>query len=82
MQGRSSARATACLIALLASFLVAGRRPPNELPAVGSQLFLGPKTNPIALSNDGSVVYALNSAAGILSVRSASAPYTMSANIV
>ena len=81
MQGRSSARATACLIALLASFLVAGRRPPNELPAVGSQLFLGPKTNPIALSNDGSVVYALNSAAGTLTVRSASAPYTFLAQI-
>jgi DNA-binding beta-propeller fold protein YncE len=81
MQTRPSARVTACLIAVLATFLVAGRRPPNVLPATGSQLFLGPKTNPIALSNDGTVVYALNSSAGTLSVRSAAAPYTRYADI-
>ena len=81
MQSRPSARVTVCLIACLATFLVAGRRPANQLPAVGSQLFLGPKANPIALSNDGTVVYALNSSAGTLTIRSAVAPYTLYANI-
>jgi hypothetical protein len=82
MQARSSARVSVCLIALLASFLVAGRRPPtNDLPGSGSQLFLGPKTNPIALSADGTLVYAVNSPAGTLTVRGASSPWPKLADI-
>ena len=81
MQARPSARATACLLALLSVFLIAGRRPTNVLPATGSQLFLGPKANPIALSNDGTLVYALNSSAGTLTIRSAAAPYTKFADV-
>jgi DNA-binding beta-propeller fold protein YncE len=70
-------RRAALALALAAALLVAGRtRPPqNDLPGSGSQLFLGPRVNPVALSGDGSRVYAVNSAAGTLSIVSADPPY-------
>jgi DNA-binding beta-propeller fold protein YncE len=79
----SRSPALACGLALCALLLVAGRtRPPvNDLPGRGSQLFLGPQANPVALSGDGSVVYALNTSAGTLSIRSAAAPYGLIAEI-
>ena len=79
----SRSRPLACGLALAALLLVAGRtRPPvNDLPGRGSQLFLSPQANPVALSGDGSVVYALNTSAGTLSIRSALAPYALIAEL-
>jgi hypothetical protein len=44
-------------------------------PAVGSQLFTSPQTNPVALSCDGSVVYVANTTSGTLSFVRAAAPH-------
>jgi hypothetical protein len=76
-------RALASGLACAALLLVAGRvRPPvNDLPGRGSQLFLSPQANPVGLSGDGSVVYALNTSAGTLSIRSTTAPYGLIAEV-
>ncbi len=59
----------------------ARRRPPNLRPAVGSQLFTSPQTNPVALSCDGSLVYVANTTSGTLSLVNANAPYVTLAEI-
>ena len=74
--------ATVLALLLTASVLVAGRRPPvNDVPGSGSQLFLGPQANPVALSGDGAVVYAVNSSGGTLTMLSSTAPYTKLAEV-
>lgn len=74
-------RLTGVVLACSVLLLATGCPPENEQPARGKQLFLGPHANPVALSGDGSVVYAVNSPAGTLDVRLATPPFTSLATI-
>jgi YVTN family beta-propeller protein len=78
------ARLAAAAVVILASGLlgaVCQPGPLNDRPGIGTQLFLGPKSNPVALSGDGALVYALNSPAGTLSVLDAHPPFAVRATI-
>lgn len=47
----------------------------NPRPAPGAQLFTSPQANPIALSNDGQVLYVANTTAGTLTLFDANPPF-------
>ena len=66
----------ALLCAVLAGSLQTGAGcNENPRPAVGSQLFTSPQTNPIAVSSDGQVVYVANTTAGNVTLIDANPPH-------
>lgn len=60
-------------VALVA--LLAFQCPPVDRPGSGSQLYLSPQSNPMALSNDGTRLYVANTTSGTLTMLDVSNPF-------